>query len=109
MASAEPLLVYHGRSLSEANGLVNFLCEKGMDARLLEGDPLGHTHPASHVYHDVMVVNADPGKLRVLTAEWESLRTQGNSTGSEMFCYHCGHELAEPAAACPICKKSLVD
>ncbi len=109
MTANQPLLVYHGRSLAEAKGLTLFLCDNGIDARLIEGDPLGHAHPASHVYHDVVAVKCDQEKLRALTSEWESLRTTKIPTGDALFCYHCGQELEGPAAVCPACNEPLVD
>lgn len=109
MATDQPILVYHGRSLAEAQDLATFLRENGVDTKLIEGDPLGHAHPASHVYHDVMAIDHDHEKLRELSEQWETLRATETRNGNQLFCYHCGHGLDAPVSVCPVCNASLVD
>ena len=108
MPASQPMRVYHGQSLSEAEDLAGFLRESGIDVRLVEGDPLGHTHPASHVFHDVMVVNAEHEQLQSLITTWQSQRAAA-TTNNTAFCYHCGQGLDEPVTTCPACQGSLLD
>lgn len=109
MSLRQPTRVYHGQSLAEAQDLAGFLGEHGVEVRLVEGDPLGHTHPASHVFHDVMVVDVEHEQLQSLISTWQSQRAANPAINNTSFCYHCGQELDEPVTACPACQGSLLD
>ena len=109
MTSDEPTVVYRGRSLDAAKNLANFLCENGVNAKLIEGDPLHHAHPAIDFFHDVIAAGTDHDALSVLVAKWESLPKKKGPTIDGLFCYHCGQGLDEPVTICPHCNESLAD
>ncbi len=105
----EPTVVYSGKSLDSAADLTRFLCENGVDAKLIKGDPLGHAHPAIDFFHDVIAGNTDHELLTNLISEWESQPKTKTPPIDGMFCYHCGEGLDQPAAVCPHCNETLTD